>query len=54
MYPYYKITFFKPHSKYQNYLALNVFFDEVILALVIEDDMDFLGAVATDIRACGK
>ncbi len=54
MHPYYKITFIKPHSKYQNYRARNLFLDEMILALVIEDDMDFLGAVATDIRACGK
>lgn len=37
-----------------NYLALNLFLDEVILALVIEDDMDFLCAVAADIRAWVK
>lgn len=36
------------------YLALNLFLDEVILALVIEDDVDFLCAVATDIRAWVK
>lgn len=34
-----------------HYLALNLFLDEVILALVIEDDVDFLGAVAADVRA---
>ena len=42
------------HLKSQNYLALNLFLDEVILALVIEDDMDFLCAVATDIRTWVK
>lgn len=36
---------FKTH-----YLALNLFLDEVILALVIEDDVDFLGTVAADVR----
>lgn len=34
-----------------HYLALNLFLDEVILALVIEDDVDLLGAVAADVRA---
>lgn len=38
----------------QNYLALDLFLDEVILAFVVEDDVDFLGAVATDIRAWVK
>ena len=33
------------------YLALYVFLDEMILTLVVEDYMDLLGAVATDIRA---
>ncbi len=49
-----KKNIFKPYVKCQNYLALNLFLDEVILPLVIENDMDFLGAVATDVRACGK
>ena len=40
-----------PRLKCQHYLALNLFLDEVILALVIEDYVDFLGAVAADIRA---
>lgn len=34
-----------------HYLALDLFLDKVILSLVIEDDMDFLGAVAADVRA---
>lgn len=34
-----------------HYLALNIFLDEVICSLVVEDHMDFLGAVATDVRA---
>lgn len=41
-------------KKCQKYLAFNLFLDEVILALVVEDDMDFLGAVATDIRTWEK
>lgn len=45
---------FPPHLKCQKYLALNLFLDEVILAFVIEDDMDFFGAVATDIRTWEK
>lgn len=34
-----------------NYLAFNLFLDEVILAFVVKDDMDFLGAVPTNVRA---
>lgn len=51
---YKKKSIFPQHLKCQNYLALNLFLDEVILALVIEDDVDFLGAVATDVRAWVK
>lgn len=36
------------------YLAFNLFLDEVILSLVIENNMDFLGAVAADVRSCMK
>lgn len=32
-------------------LATNFFLDEVVLALVAEDDMDFFGAWSTDIRS---
>lgn len=42
------------HLKCQNYLALYFFLDEVILALIIENDVNLLGAVATNIRACVK
>lgn len=35
-------------------LAFNLFLDEVILSLVIENNMDFLGAVAADVRSCMK
>lgn len=48
------MTNFFLNLKGQNYLALDLFLDEMILALVIEDDVDFLGAVATDIRAWVK
>jgi len=34
------------------YLALDLLLDEVINTLVVEDDMDLFGAVATDVRAC--
>lgn len=41
------IFFFK--SK-MHYLALDIFLNKVIRSLVVEDDMDFLGAVAADVR----
>lgn len=33
-----------------SYLALDVLLDEVVLALVVEDDMNLLCAVPTDVR----
>lgn len=36
----------------QTYFTLDLFLDEVVLAFVVEDDMDLLGAVATDIWPC--
>lgn len=36
----------------RNYHALNLLLDKVILALVTENDMDLLRAVATNVRAC--
>lgn len=35
------------------HLAFDFFLDEVVLAFVVEDDMNLLGAVATDVRPCG-
>lgn len=37
---------------YNIHLALDLLLDEVINPLVVEDDMDLFGAVATDVRAC--
>lgn len=37
--------------KFLYYLAFNFFLNQVILSLVVKDDMNFLGAVATDVRA---
>lgn len=34
------------------HLALDLLLDEVVFAFVVEDDMDLLGAVTTDIRPC--
>ena len=35
----------------ENYLALDVFLDEMVLALVVEDDVHLLGSRAADVRA---
>lgn len=37
------------YVKEKKYLAFNFLLDEMILAFVIKDDVDFLGAVATNI-----
>lgn len=47
---YWKMDQFFFKSK-MHYLALDFFLDKVISSLVVEDDMDFLGAVAADVRA---
>lgn len=36
-----------------SYLAFDFFLDEVVLAFVVKDDVNLLGAVATDVRPCG-
>lgn len=36
------------------YLAFDLFLDEMVLAFVVEDDVNLLCAVATDIRPCRK
>ena len=35
-------------------LAADVFLDQQVLALVVEDNMHFLGAWPTDVRSCKK
>lgn len=37
-------------QKKKNYLASNIFVDQMIFAFVIEDNMYFLSARATDVR----
>lgn len=41
-------------SSPQRYLAFDLLLDEMILALVIEDNVDLLGGVAADVGACNK
>lgn len=43
-------TFCHRGNSGKRYLALNVLLDEVVLALVVEDHVNLLGAVSTDVR----
>jgi len=45
--------FSQKHWGQHPHLAANVLVDQVVLAFVVEDHMDFFGARATDVRTYG-
>jgi hypothetical protein len=49
----YAVTEFHAEEFKMSYLAFDFFLDEVVLAFIVEDDVNLLGAVATDVWPYG-